>query len=224
MNRSVLFWLLLVVDGVFAADDVKSVSVSVLVGDSVTLNTDDTETQGAEALRWKIQDEKQFIAEIDKEAGKKPDVPGNNDERFKGRLELDDQTGSLTITNLKTTDSRVYELHIKKKESKCTRFNVTVRDVVESVSVMEGDSVTLHTDVKVKGDDQILWEFGDQVTIIARLNGPADGRWSNIHLNDQTGELTFSNIQSDQTGDYKMEFNTSSMILHRKFRIDISGE
>ncbi|XP_058616658.1 carcinoembryonic antigen-related cell adhesion molecule 1-like isoform X4 [Onychostoma macrolepis] len=54
------------------------------------------------------------------------------------------------------------------------------------------------------------------------LNGPADGRWSNIHLNDQTGELTFSNIQSDQTGDYKMEFNTSSMILHRKFRIDIS--
>ncbi len=47
-------------------------------------------------------------------------------------------------------------------------FVVETDDVV-SVSVMEGDSVTLHTGVKVQRDDQILWEFGDQVIPIAHL-------------------------------------------------------
>ncbi len=113
--------------GVFGADVVKSVSVSVMVGDSVTLHTDDTETQGAQELVWKIQGENKFIAEIDKEINTLS-VPGNEEEPFRDRLKLDDQTGSLTITNLKTTDSRVYELQIKNsKETKSKIFNVTVR-------------------------------------------------------------------------------------------------
>ncbi|KAF4097443.1 carcinoembryonic antigen-related cell adhesion molecule 1-like isoform X2 [Onychostoma macrolepis] len=231
MNRSVLFWLLLVVDGVFAADDVKSVSVSVLVGDSVTLNTDDTETQGAEALRWKIQDEKQFIAEIDKEAGKKPDVPGNNDERFKGRLELDDQTGSLTITNLKTTDSRVYELHIKKKESKCTRFNVTVRDAVKTVSVMEGESVTLPTGViEIQGYDLVLWKFKDNS--VAEINKGTnqflvydsdDVRFKGrLQLNEKSGSLIISNSKTTDSGDYHLNMSSSSHFLQRTIGVTVN--
>ncbi len=56
------------------------------------------------------------------------------------------------------------------------------------------------------------------------LNSAVDSRWSNVHLNDQTGDLAINHIRSDQSGDYKVEVNTISMILHRKLRINISGE
>ncbi len=71
---------------------------------------------------------------------------------------------------------------------------------------------------------QTRFGTGDGLEQVNGLNGAVDGSWNNIHLNYQTGELTISNIQSDQTGVYKLEFDTSGMILHRKFRIDISGE
>ncbi|KTF86408.1 hypothetical protein cypCar_00043733 [Cyprinus carpio] len=123
---------------VFGADGVKSVSVSVMVGDSVTLHTDDTEIQGVLELVWKIQGENKFIAEIDKEINKLS-VPGNDEEPFRGRLKLDDQTGSLTITNLTTTDSRVYELQIKNsRETKSKIFNVDVSESGLSLGVVIG--------------------------------------------------------------------------------------
>ncbi len=53
------------------------------------------------------------------------------------------------------------------------------------------------------------------------LNSAADSRWSNVHLNDQTRELTIRNIRRDQSGDYKEEVNTISKILHRKFLITV---
>ncbi len=56
------------------------------------------------------------------------------------------------------------------------------------------------------------------------LNSPVDARWRNIHLNDQTRDLVISNIRSDQSGDYKVEINTISKVLHRKFRIAFGGE
>ncbi len=47
---------------------------------------------------------------------------------------------------------------------------VVETDVVESVSVMEGDSVTLLTGVsEIQRDDQIVWMFKDQVIPIAHL-------------------------------------------------------
>jgi len=47
---------------------------------------------------------------------------------------------------------------------------VVETDVVESVSVLEGDTVTLHTGVtKKQRDDQILWKFKDQVINTDRL-------------------------------------------------------
>ncbi len=43
-------------------------------------------------------------------------------------------------------------------------------DVMKSVSVTEGDSVTLNTDItEVQRDDHILWMFGPKETRIAEL-------------------------------------------------------
>uniref|UniRef100_A0A9J8D024 Uncharacterized protein n=1 Tax=Cyprinus carpio carpio TaxID=630221 RepID=A0A9J8D024_CYPCA len=53
------------------------------------------------------------------------------------------------------------------------------------------------------------------------LNSLNDAKWRNIHLKDQTPDLVISNIQSDQTGVYKVEINTISKVLHRKYYIAV---
>ncbi len=48
-------------------------------------------------------------------------------------------------------------------------------DAVESVSVMEGDSVTLNSGcTEIMDDDLILWRFGAENYLIAEINVMAD--------------------------------------------------
>ncbi|XP_051979701.1 uncharacterized protein LOC127641010 [Xyrauchen texanus] len=80
-------------------------------------------------------------------------------------------------------------------------------DEVKSVSVMEGDSVTLHTDVtEVQRDDQIIWRFGPENARIAeiyKLNSPKYDRIErfrdNLVLDRRTGSLTIRNINKSAT-------------------------
>ncbi|XP_026054418.1 contactin-1-like isoform X2 [Carassius auratus] len=197
-------------------------SVSVLKGDTVTLQTGLTEIQRDDVIQWRFGQQKSPVAEINRKAGNVNTV--DTDERFRGRLKLD-QTGSLTINNTRTTDSGLYEVEISSSRSRHTRhytrsFSLTVRDYVEKVSVLKRDSVTLHTGLT--GTDrieQIRWTFGDDGKFIADLNGPANQ--DNFGLNKQTGDLIIRNIQTDQSGDYKVEINTRTMILHRKYKITV---
>ncbi|KAF4097282.1 uncharacterized protein LOC131530691 isoform X2 [Onychostoma macrolepis] len=111
--------------GVFAdTDAVKSVTE----GDSVTLNISLTETQKADQILWKFGADRSLIAKINRAFNDMYTYNGT-DGRFRDRLKLDNQTGSLIITNTRTTDSGLYEVSIKNSssEAKC-RFNVTVYD------------------------------------------------------------------------------------------------
>uniref|UniRef100_A0A8C2G7T9 Immunoglobulin domain-containing protein n=1 Tax=Cyprinus carpio TaxID=7962 RepID=A0A8C2G7T9_CYPCA len=217
-----------VVSAVVPADKVKSVSV--LEGDSVTLYTDPTYKHNV--VQWRYGQQKSPVAEINRVAGifNTSDGPEG---RFRGRLELDHQTGSLTITNIRTTDSGLYEVEISSTSSRYTihhtqSFSVTVRvetGEVQSVSVMKRDSVTLHTGLTgIQRIEQILWKFGDDGKLIADLNGPVNEIRTDTNLNLQTGDLTIRNIQRDQSGQYKVKINTRTMILHRKYNITIIGE
>ncbi|KAL0161505.1 hypothetical protein M9458_045230, partial [Cirrhinus mrigala] len=93
-------------------------------GDSVTLHTD-TEIQSNDLILWMFGNT--VIAKIDKAAQRFHTYDGP-DGIFRDRLELDHQTGSLTITNIRNTDSEDYELKISSSSRRTInrRFTVTV--------------------------------------------------------------------------------------------------
>ncbi|XDV23348.1 hypothetical protein PO909_027948 [Leuciscus waleckii] len=90
---------------------------SVMEGDSVTLNSGVTEVQKDDDIEWRFNSI--LIA--------KANIPQyGNEERFRDRLKLD-RTGSLTITNTRTTDSGLYKLTVIVGYNEIINtFNVTV--------------------------------------------------------------------------------------------------
>ncbi len=104
----------------FGADEDEVKAVSVMEGDSVTLPTNLTQIQGINLIEWKFRG--LVIAKIN---GKEISYPSDT-EIFRDRLQLD-QTGSLTIKNMKTKHSGLYELQISHSAGNAVRkFNVTV--------------------------------------------------------------------------------------------------
>uniref|UniRef100_A0A8C2HDA6 Ig-like domain-containing protein n=1 Tax=Cyprinus carpio TaxID=7962 RepID=A0A8C2HDA6_CYPCA len=116
---SLCFWHLVV----FA--DPAAVKM-VTEGDSVTLESGVTEIQTGDVITWTFGHPETRIARINKDDGifstSLGDAVG-----FRDRLKLDHQTGSLSITNTRTTDSGLYNVTIKRTNTQITnRFSVTV--------------------------------------------------------------------------------------------------
>ncbi|XP_065100453.1 SLAM family member 5-like [Paramisgurnus dabryanus] len=99
-------------------------------------------------------------------------------------------------------------------------------DEVKSVSVMEGDSVTLHSNIEIQTDDRIVWSFVTGEAYIARIfkrfsdfliyDDVLDGRFKDrLQLNDQTGDLTITNITTQHTGLYEMDIRYNRKISSR---------
>ncbi|XP_073718467.1 uncharacterized protein [Misgurnus anguillicaudatus] len=110
--------------GVFG-DEVKSVSV--MEGDSLTLHTHHTEILSLDVIVWRFGPQGIRIAEVNKAANtilKSADVL---DGIFRDKLQVNNQTGDLTITNITTQHTGLYQITIKgKQKPKSYRFNVTV--------------------------------------------------------------------------------------------------
>uniref|UniRef100_A0A8C2EBS3 Ig-like domain-containing protein n=1 Tax=Cyprinus carpio TaxID=7962 RepID=A0A8C2EBS3_CYPCA len=103
-------------------------SVSVMEGDLVTLNSlnsDLTDIREGDDILWKFGAEKSLIAKMNK---KRKIFSTHNapDERFRDRVKLDNQTGSLTITNITTEHAGLYELEISGAKLTSKTFNVSV--------------------------------------------------------------------------------------------------
>ncbi|ROL49299.1 T-lymphocyte surface antigen Ly-9 [Anabarilius grahami] len=268
-------------------------------GDSVTLYTDLTEIHEDEDILWKYGAETSLIAEISRAAGIFSTSDGP-EERFRDRLKLDDQTGSLTITNITTEHAGVYELLISGLKLTTKTFRVSVYAVNVShvtlswykgnsllssisvsdlsislslpleveyqdkntyscvlnnpisnqtqhldithlchtcagvfgytkfatVSVMEGDSVTLEISLtEMKDGNQIQWMFGKYLLAEINVNNDSitvyddvpDGRFRNrLKVDNQTGFLTITNITTEHAGVYEVNTNqpmSTSFIL-----------
>ncbi|XP_073793370.1 pregnancy-specific glycoprotein 22 isoform X3 [Danio rerio] len=251
--------------GVFGADT----DVSVMEGQTVTLNTNNTDIKKITRILW----------------------------RFRDRLKLNNQTGSLTIMDIKTTDTGLYKAEINyDSETLKWSFNVTVNgsglspgaaagiSVVilllvlagvaafvfyhrhkcldkksevqkgeisdpqsqmsevqkgeisdqqsqmyetKKVSVKVGESVTLKPDAVIQRDDQILWTFGPQETLIAGVNGNtreistgdcADGRFRDrLRLDSTTGTVTITKTASEHVGVYKLKIISSTGTSYQTF-------
>ncbi|XP_067252494.1 carcinoembryonic antigen-related cell adhesion molecule 1-like [Chanodichthys erythropterus] len=111
-------WLLV---GVFGPQTGGTETVSVIEGDSVTLHTGFTEILTDDHVLWIWLNSSVCIAEIIKQTISFPDVI------FRDRLQLDFKTGSLTITNITTTQNGLYELLIVRAGTVSNKiFNVNV--------------------------------------------------------------------------------------------------
>ncbi len=108
-------------------------------------------------------------------------------------------------------------------------------DEVRSVSVMEGDSVTLHiNDTDIQKDELMLWKFGNNGILIAQTNGEnnnssfyndnADGRFRDRLKLDQTGSLTITNTRTTDSGLYKVTSRRSEILLNTTFNLTVYGE
>ncbi|KAK7136705.1 hypothetical protein R3I93_016910 [Phoxinus phoxinus] len=228
----------LLVHGVCGADDTDRVSVSVMEGDSVTLHIKQTQQ---ERIKWYFNDT--CVAQINGDPCKicADNQCHDDNERFRDRLKLDHQTGSLTITNISTTDAGLYKLLIFSGDSDSDKtFSVSVlgvpaaeRDEVKRKSVKEGESVILDPGVIKQPNDLMTWYFKD--IVIAEITGDqsktctddecehADGRFRNrLKLDHQTGSLTIMNTRTTDTGLYKLEINSSSISVRRRRSSNIS--
>ncbi|XP_050958502.1 uncharacterized protein LOC127159789 [Labeo rohita] len=233
--RPALFVLLMC--GVFGADEDKLKAV--MEGDSVTLNPDPAQTQGFIEIQWRFKDNKSPIAYTDERKQTYPE-----DELFRDRLKLN-QTGSLTITNIKTKHSGLYRLKIDLNSGPLyVDYTVTVSEspsVIDAVkgemkmeSVTEGDRVTLQTDVtKLHGDELIVWRFGDEGKLIAKtdieaksspLYEPDERLRDRLELDHQTGSLIITNSRITDSGLYRVKISSSKQTLYKRFTVTVSGE
>ncbi|KAL0149456.1 hypothetical protein M9458_055244, partial [Cirrhinus mrigala] len=218
--------------------ETDGVSVSVMEGDSVTLQTDVKTNQ--DRIRWYFNGIR--IAQITGDQSKIC-TDEHCDERFRDRLKLDHQTGSLTIMNVRTTDTGDYKLQIIRKKIIQKIFNVAVggvpadeRDEVKEMSVKEGDPVTLNPGEIKKPNDVMRWYFND--ILIAEITGDqskictddqCDDRFRDrLELDQQTGSLTITNTRTTDSGDYKLQVvhsirhrHSISIISFKRFSITV---
>ncbi|XP_077072580.1 uncharacterized protein LOC143723729 [Siphateles boraxobius] len=213
MFRTVFFYLCFWrLDGVFGDEDELKIMMK---GKSVTLNSDLTEIKDDDVIQWRFEYyEETLIAEINKRADRIAVYDDVLDGRFRDRLKLNNQTGSLTITNITTEHAGDYKLRINSVRKR--KIYIDSSGSVRSVLVTEGESLTLNSGfTEIKDDDEIQWMFGNENILIAEINVKADriavyddylGRFRDrLKLNNQTGSLTITNITTEHAGDYKLE-------------------
>ncbi|XP_016113132.1 uncharacterized protein [Sinocyclocheilus grahami] len=210
-------------------------SVSGMEGDPVTLHTG-VETNQQEKIRWYFKDSR--IAQISGDLGLIcTDVQcKDGDERFRNRLKLDHQTGSLTITNTRTTDSGLYQLKVISSSGFSEKiFNVTIYGVSaaernETKAAKEGESVTLHPGKIKKTNDCMMWYFKD--ILIAEITGDPSKTCTDdqskeryrdrLQLDHQTGSLTITNTRTTDSGDYTLQIISSRFSISRRFIVSIT--
>ncbi|XP_042604666.1 uncharacterized protein LOC122134475 [Cyprinus carpio] len=181
-------------------------------GNSVTLNSGLTEIMDNDVVRWRHGPGNTLLAEINKQTDRITVYDDVLDGRFRDRLKLDNQTGSLTITDPRHEHAGVYEL-----EGKSLRKSFSLV-IIDEISMKEGDSLTLNSGLTEIKDDEIQWKLVLEDILIAKIKKQTnnmtvyddvlDGRFRNrLKLDNQTGSLTITNTTTQHAGAYELLIN-----------------
>ncbi|XP_039538607.1 uncharacterized protein LOC120486572 isoform X2 [Pimephales promelas] len=202
--------------------------LTVKEGASVTLPTNAKINQ-KDRIKWFFQNTR--IAQVLEHISSCTDVQCNEGtERFRDRLKLDLQTGSLTISDIQPADSGLYELQIISSITNTDSlkiFNVTVSGA--EVFLKEGDSVTLNTGVQTNQQDRVKWYFNN--TQIAQINGDQSKICTDdqckerfrdrLKLDHQTGSLTITHTTKTHSGEYQLQIFGSN--IEKTFSLEVDG-
>ncbi|XP_056614253.1 uncharacterized protein LOC130429615 [Triplophysa dalaica] len=121
--------LQIIIQGVFAADTDEVKTITVMEGDSVTLHTNLTQIQRDDHILWRLKNNNgvTLLAEVYKRYNVNRIYDDIDSGRLRDRLNLDNQTGSLTITNISTAYSTLYTLEMINSDGTLySKFSVIV--------------------------------------------------------------------------------------------------
>ncbi|XP_039520370.1 uncharacterized protein LOC120474283 isoform X17 [Pimephales promelas] len=201
--------------------------ISVEEGKNLIINPE-TEIQKDDLIQWRFGYQDILIAEIRGGTLKTHDDAAD-DGRFRDRLKLDEKTGSLIITDMRTEHTGDYKLQIiSSREITSKRFVVYVS--ARRISVEEGKNLIINPETEIQKDDQIQWRFGYQDILIAEIRGgtlkthddAAGGRFRDrLKLDEKTGSLIITDITTKHTGDYKLQIISSREITSKRFVVSV---
>ncbi|XP_059424653.1 uncharacterized protein LOC132159067 [Carassius carassius] len=221
--------------------DMETKTMFVMDGDSVTLQYGIWPPFDEDGVLWRTKD---FVAErmgyrdahfrdICKDI-----LCKDHNKRLKDRLNRD---GSLTLTNTTVTDSGEYNLMIQRlRGGDSSGFYLVIVPGffsfdTDGVSVMEGDSVTLHTGEQTNQERSIEWYFNS--THIAKIceypclsctdvqcNKGNERFRDRLKLDHQTGSLTITTIRTTDSGLYTLQISSSRFSIMRSFSVTVNSE
>ncbi|XP_056615731.1 uncharacterized protein LOC130430606 [Triplophysa dalaica] len=226
MGTILIFLVLsLLFASVVFGDEVKSVSVT--EGHSVTLHTDVIK-QKDDLIMWYYGPENTFVARLN---GKASSTMYSDDERFRDKLKMNNQTGDLIITHITSQHSGLYTRKIiNNNKASVKRYNLIVYGEAKSVSVTEGHSVILYNHVLKDSRDLIEWHYGPENTHVATIDGKAnrimfsdDERFRNrVKMDDRTGALMINDTTTHHSGLYKISTNNKASV--KRYNLTVNGE
>ncbi|XP_073718044.1 uncharacterized protein [Misgurnus anguillicaudatus] len=211
---------------------VSDVSVSLYEGDSVSLHTN-TKTQKDHLIEWRFGKQQDLIARINGEPTSLKIYDDVLDGRFKDKLKVNTENGDLTITNI-TTNNNTGDYKLEISNRAITRETFIINVSGDKVTVIVGDSViTVKNVIKKPGDEKIMWRIRHNNSLVAEMNETVltynvnNERFRDrLQVNDQTGDLTITNIRPDDSGSYKVDITVGSHThtIHRSFNVSVKDQ
>ncbi len=135
-------------------------------GDSVTLHTDVTELQRDNVILWTFGPQNTHIAKINRVHNET--FHNGADERFRDRLKLDSQTGSLTISNISTEHNGLYKVEIV-NENKVSSKDFIVKIYGKQSIIIMHISTLLHNLILNIVFKKITANIHNSITVITNM-------------------------------------------------------